>query len=681
MQDPPPDGGAAPSAIAQARYLLRRGAAEPLGAVAVPGGTQIAFVAPEALGARLDIYAPGQAATAAQLTLDPLLHRTGDVWHARIDNLHHPFEYTVSLEPDTETPLIDLQAQLLTRHGSTWRAASTADFPRGLEAKTTRPRTPWRDSIVYELHVRGFTRHQSAGATHAGTYRGLLEKIDHLRALGVTALELMPIAEFDDSQAPARPPPGGAPLQNYWGYDPVSFLALRRAYAADPTGSAPLVEFREVVHALHTAGIEVILDVVFNHTGEGRAGAPPHAWRGYGDQLYYLHNPQTGKPIDVTGCGNTVNANHPIVADHILAALRRWVIDFDVDGFRFDIASVLARGQDGALLDSPPLIERIAKDPILASTKLIAEPWDAGGAYQVGSFPHFERWAEWNGLFRDDVRKFVKGDAGAAGALAQRLLGSADLYQDRTPECSINFTTCHDGFTLRDLVSYNTKHNQANGEENRDGNDANYSWNCGVEGPTDDPTIRELRRRQMKNLQTLLLVSHGVPMLLAGDELGRTQGGNNNPYCQDNETSWLDWTLDEEARELLAFTQKLISFRKQYSILRESRFVADTATCGTQVSWHGIQPHEPDWSDESRSLAMHLWNADTGEELYICASAFWEALRFELPAPTVRAHWYRVIDTAERPPHDFASPDAATRLRAHELHVAPRAVVVLVGDA
>ena len=459
-------------------------------------------------------------------------------------------------------------------------------------------------TVIYELHVKGFTAHPNSGvrAGLAGTYAGLIEKIPYLRDLGITAVELMPVQAFDPQDAP----PGRV---NYWGYSPVSFFAVHPGYAstADPVGV--LDEFRSMVKALHRAGIEVILDVVFNHTAEGGADGPTFCWRGLDDDAYYLFEGEDcARYANFSGCGNTINANHAIVRRMILDSLHHWVADMHVDGFRFDLASILSRDSHGRPMASPPVLWQIETDPVLAGTKLIAEAWDAGGLYQVGSFVG-DRWREWNGRFRDDLRAFARGDAGSVARLPNRLLASPDLYGRRRTEVdhSINFITAHDGFTLNDLVSYDRKHNQANGENNRDGSDWEHSCNHGVEGPTDDPDIDRLRLRVIKSLLATTLLSVGCPMLSMGDEVRRTQGGNNNAYCQDNQTSWFDWSLVATNAELLRFVKAVITVRMGLDLttfrhglsLRE--FVERL-----QVQFHGVRLHHPDWSETSHSLAMTL---------------------------------------------------------------------------
>ncbi len=540
------------------------------------------------------------------------------------------------------------------------------------------PLTPLEDSVVYELHVRGFTCHASSGVAHPGTYLGLVEKIPYLKWLGVTAVELMPVFEWDECDCPFTNPETGEKLTNFWGYNPIAFAAPKAAFAAGAARYQQTREFREMVRAFHAAGIEVILDVVFNHTGEGDDRGRTFSFRGLDNELYYLLD-EHGRYLNYSGVGNTVNCNHPVVRDLLMTCLRYWVGDMHVDGFRFDLASILGRDRRGNVMVEPPVIESITEDGVLADTKLIAEPWDAAGLYQVGRFPFGRRWSEWNGQYRDDVRRFWRGDAGVSAALASRICGSSDIYQwsGRLPRHTVNFVTCHDGFTLHDLVSYDRKHNEANGEGNRDGWDVNHSWNCGVEGETTDPAVLALRRRQAKNLMATLMLSQGVPMLLAGDEFLRTQRGNNNAWCQDNDISWVNWKLAEENADFLRFTRELIWLRKRHPALRRRRFFAGeirrgywraltgreeaeptpgpvfpatgpvrpgeaglppddrvlaadahglpsdaltrtpaplTAPALADIHWHGVEPHQPDFGHYSRTLAFSLDGRFTGRE-------------------------------------------------------------------
>ena len=450
-------------------------------------------------------------------------------------------------------------------------------------------RHPWSKIIIYETHVRGFTIHPKSGVDHPGTYRGLVEKIPYLKTLGVTAVELMPVQEFNETSVTRRNPQTSQPLRNYWGYDPVVFCAPRASYSSSGGLGQQKLEFKEMVRAFHDAGIEVILDMVFNHTAEGDELGPTLCFRGMDNAIFYTLASDKRHYKDYTGTGNTINANHPVVRDLILTSLRYWTVEMHVDGFRFDLASVLSRNETGKLLADAPLLERIAEDPVLRDVKIIAEAWDAAGAYEVGSFSE-RRWAEWNGRYRDDIRRFWRGDDGMLGSFASRICGSADIYtrSGKGPDGSINFVTCHDGFTLNDLVSYRDKHNEANGENNHDGTDANFSENYGAEGPTTDVEIEAVRKVQINNFLLTLFISRGVPMLLGGDEFRRTQAGNNNAYCQDNETSWYDWSFLEKHREIFRFTCGMIAFRRAHLILSKEQFYTDD-----EIQWFSPQGGSP----------------------------------------------------------------------------------------
>jgi glycogen operon protein len=538
-------------------------------------------------------------------------------------------------------------------------------------------RHPSSRSIVYEMHVRGFTRHPSSGvaADRRGTYAGLVEKIPYLRDLGVTAVELLPVFHFDEQDAP----PGRV---NYWGYAPVSFFAPHPGYSSrsDPLGAVD--EFRDMVKALHRAGIEVILDVVFNHTAEGNHHGPTLSFRGWENGTYYLLESDRSRYANYSGTGNTLNANHPIVRRLILDSLRYWVQEMHVDGFRFDLASILARDASGKPLPNPPVLWDIESDPVLAGTKLIAEAWDAAGLYQVGSFIG-DAWKEWNGRFRDDVRDFFRGKEGSVGALASRLLGSPDIYghEEREAEQSVNFVTCHDGFTLNDLVSYDRKHNEANGEGNRDGTDDNRSWNCGAEGPTDDPAVEKLRNRQVKNFLTITMFALGVPMLLMGDEVRRTQRGNNNAYCQDDEISWLDWTLLEAHADVHRFVKRMAARRVGRSVESETlRLSLNQLLRAQKLEWHGVALHRPDWSRSSHSLAFTVEVPKDGLLVHAMLNAYWEPLTFELPplGPREQGRWRRWIDTFLASPADIVEISEAKEIGATSYRVAPHSVAVLI---
>jgi isoamylase len=687
--------------LVSTNFEVTRGAPLPFGATVLRGGINFSVFSKHATSVTLILYFPGETEPLVEFPFDPHLNRTGDVWHAFLFGLNPGIHYTFRMErTPNENPLVyrfDAQKILLDPYarvlsGNTnwndhtplkavWRAAILeSDFDWELDQPLN---IPLADSVIYELHTRGFTRHPSSGVSKPGTFAGLIEKIPYLQSLGITAVELLPIFAFDEILEERNAATGKPARFDYWGYNPISFFAPKAAYASSTGDAGPVNEFKTLVKALHAAGIEVILDAVFNHTAEGDERGPVHSFRGIDNPIYYMLKPGTGEYLNYSGCGNTLNCNHPVVRDLVSNALRYWVTEMHVDGFRFDLASILGRGQDGTVLANPPLLEQLALDPVLAQTKLIAEAWDAAGLYQVGSFPSWGRWAEWNGKFRDDMRSFVKGDGGMVPALATRLLGSPDLYaaNSREPWHSINFVTCHDGFTLTDLVSYNEKHNEANGEENRDGSNDNLSWNCGAEGPSGTPEVNRLRSRQTRNFATLLMLSHGVPMFPAGDELGRSQRGNNNAYCQDNEISWMDWALLETNADLFRFFRLLIRFRRDHPLLRRGTFSPLAGPQAPQVEWHGVRLHEPDWSYESRTLAMHLHGQPNNRQdhIYMIANAHWEAHEFELPV-TPGWEWTRSVDTSLHAPMDIADPgEPQTAIEPLRYRAGPRSVVVLLG--
>jgi len=662
--------------VAPAAFSVEQGHPLPLGTTVRRKGVNFSIFSKHATSCSLLLFETGIPGPIATYQLDPHCNRTGQVWHIFVEGLdagaHYAFRFDMQPNPDPAVYRFDPIMQLLdpyarvlsggakwgTYKGKTQPLRHSVVMENHFDWGTDQPlNIPLVDSVIYEMHVRGFTRHTSSGVAHPGTFAGLIEKIPYLRSLGITAVELLPVNEFEEGDTNRVNPFTGEPLLNFWGYQPTAFYAPNTAYSSQRADGEQVREFKQMVKSFHEARIEVILDVVFNHTAEGADDGPTFSFRGIDNAIYYMLDPETGKYLNYSGCGNTVNCNNPVVREFIVDCLRYWVTEMHVDGFRFDLASILGRGQDGSVLKNPPLLESLAYDPVLANSKLIAEAWDAAGLYQVGTLPSWGRWAEWNGIFRDDVRKFVKSDQGMASALATRLLGSPDLYETsaREPYHSINFVTCHDGFTLTDLVSYNEKHNLANGENNQDGSNANLSWNCGVEGATSDPAIDVLRARQRKNFAAILFFSHGVPMMLSGDEMGRTQQGNNNAYCQDNEISWVNWDFAKENADLLRFFQLMIAFRKRCPMLRRDTFALDGDT-GFHVTWHGAKRLSAGWSPESRSVAMQwtqLHPDGTRDDVHFIAHAHWEDREFELPDIGQR-EWFRLVDTALPSPQDIA---------------------------
>jgi glycogen operon protein len=695
------------------RMTLRtaRGRPLPLGATAQVDGVNFALFCRHGTDVSLVLYPLDAAEPLAEVALDARVHRTGNHWHIAVAGLPEAFRYGWRVAGpkgaghrfDPTIILLDPNATTLS-DGAVW-GQDRETRPRGTSRRSLfvrrpfhwdgdlPPRTPLEDTIIYELHVRGFTCHPSAGVARPGTFAGLVEKIPYLKRLGVTAVELLPVHEFEENDCPFTDPLTGERLRNFWGYNSIAFAAPKAAYASTGREHGQVTEFREMVRAFHAAGIEVYLDVVFNHTGEGDDRGRTYSFRGLDNALYYMLSP-AGKYLNFSGCGNTVNCNHSVVRNLLRTCLRYWVADMHVDGLRFDLASVLGRDEQGNVLLEPPVVDMIAEDGVLADTKLIAEPWDAAGLYQVGRFPSGRRWSEWNGRYRDDVRRFWRGEPGLAGELATRLCGSADLYEasGRLPRHSVNFITCHDGFTLHDLVSYDHKHNEANGEQDRDGLGENFSWNCGAEGPTDDPAVLRLRRRQAKNFLATLLLSQGVPMLLAGDEFLRTQRGNNNAWCQDNDLSWVDWTLADKNADFLRFVTALIALRKRHPVLRRSRFFRGSGPSGKErpdVVWHGTEPGFPDFSAKSRTLAFTLDGTQTGRDpedppdrdFYVACSTGPGPLEFRIPISPTGRLWRRTVDTALESPDDIVELDRGPRVLFDSTYpVAPFALIVLISE-
>ena len=668
---------------------VRAGSPKPLGTQEIGGGVNFAIFSRYARHVRLEFFDyPEDAAPGCAIDFDSARNRTGDVWHIWVKGINSgqlyayrvdgPYEPNKGHRFNFKKLLLDPLATA-NSHPPPWDFASAVGYdpssqgkdltPSKLDNAKTMPkcvfvndhfdwagdqppRQLWSKTVIYETHVRGFTIHPNSGVDHPGTYRGVIERIPYLKTLGVTAVELMPVQEFNETSVTRQNPQTNERLKNYWGYDSVAYFAPKASYSSSGGLGQQKLEFKEMVRALHKAGIEVILDVVFNHTAEGNELGPTLCFRGMDNAIFYSLADDKRHYKDYAGTGNTVNANHPVVRDHILAALRYWTVEMHVDGYRFDEASVLDRDSAGKLLAKAPLLERIAEDPVFSEVKIIAEAWDAGGAYEVGHFSA-RRWASWNGHYRDEVRCFWRGDDGMLGLFAQRICGSADIYSasSKGPGSSINFVTCHDGFTLNDLVSYNDKHNEANGENSQDGINANYSRNYGAEGGTKDAGIESVRKRQIKNFLLTLFVSRGVPMLLRGDEFRRTQGGNNNAYCQDNETSWIDWTDLEKHQEIYLFAQGIISFRRAHPVLSKEQFYKDT-----EIHWFGPQGGLPTWADPKRKNFGCLMHEDGQRALCLLCNACAEAVDFRLPPISSEVQWHLAIDTYSATPHDLFAP-------------------------
>jgi len=677
-------------------YRVFPGEPLPFGATVQGNAVNFAVLSRHATSVTLLLFdIPDSSVPMAELVLDPYLNKTGDVWHIRLEGIgegihylyradgpynpekgHRFNRYKVLLDPYCKAISTYDTIDLDKARGYDWdsedKDLSFSEFdnimhmPKSLvvgddfDWQGDRPLNfPLRHSIIYETHVAGLTKDPSSGVSHPGTYRGVIEMIPYFKELGITSLELLPIMEYDHMSFTRVNPMTDEHLENYWGYDPIAFFAPNSRYASTSKGEQ-VKEFKEMVRELHKEGIEVILDVVFNHTGEGSELGPTLSFRGWDNEIYYILSDDKRYYMNYSGCGNTMNCNHPIVRTMIRNCLHYWVIEMHVDGFRFDLGSILGRDRYGHLMENPPILEGIAEDPVLRNTKIIAEAWDAGGAYQVGSFPG-GRWAEWNDRFRDDVRGFWRGDKGKTRVLATRLTGSSDLYlrDGRKPFHSINFITSHDGFTLWDLVSYNRKHNEANGEDNRDGSDNNISSNHGEEGVTHNPQILELRKRQAKNFLATLMLSLGTPMILGGDEFLRTQGGNNNAYCQNNKVSWYDWKLKEENNENFIFLKRLIKFRKRHPALHRPEFflgIDTTFNAIPDITWYNKEGGTPIWEDMDHCLAYRLdgteaeVDADKDDnDFYLMFNGSDQDQIFTISTPPPPGtKWFRAIDTGEK---------------------------------
>ena len=700
---PKPAKATAKAAKTTLLYKTTKGDPHPLGSTVYPDGVNFSVFSQNAASMELLLFAEGNSTEPFQIIkMTDEGNKSFHFWHIFLvdakPGLHYAYRVhgpeekkpghrftpeKVLIDPYAYGNSMDLWnrgAACLPGDNLTQSMRSVVIDPLDYDWEGDRPlNRPMQDSVIYEMHVGGFTRAGNSHVTSPGTFRAVIEKIPYLQSLGVTAVELLPVFQFDDTEAHEFE---GNKLNNFWGYSTMAYFAPHPGYCESAGEAQHMTEFRDMVKALHKAGIEVILDVVFNHTDEGNHQGPTFSFRGFDNlNYYYLVDGNQDYYYDYTGCGNTFNCNHPVGSKMIVECLRFWVEYMHVDGFRFDEGSVLSRGPGGAPMEFPPVLWQIELDDVLAETKVIAEAWDAAGLYQVGHFPGF-RWAEWNGVYRDTLRKFIAGEAGIVGDLADRITGSPSLYQSNghLPINSVNFITAHDGFTLNDLVSYNNKHNEANGEGNRDGVDDNMSWNCGAEGPTDDPAINALREQQIRNFATLLMLSQGVPMFVMGDEVRRTQGGNNNAWCQDNPIGWFDWTQTQTESGMLRFWSELIAFRKSHPAVHRARFFSGAMNERgmADISWHGTKLNEPGWNDpHARALAWTVAGSLAHSDIHVMVNMYWEPLTFEIPQIYERA-WYTAVNTALPSPQDINAPGNEVLVNSHHVEVSGRSIVVLI---
>lgn len=686
---------------------FRRGHALPFGATMVPNGINFSIYSSEAIDCTLVLFERGEAEPFAEIRF-PEEFRTGNVYSMIVFDLDYerleygyrmdgPFKPEEGHRFDKSIILSDPYAKAIGGRDS-WLAKPNWDniYPyrsrlvfEDFDWENDHPlETPIEDLVIYEMHVRGFTQHPSSNVKNPGTFAAIRSKIAYLKELGINCVELMPIYEFDEWENSKENPVTGGLIVNFWGYSTVNFFSPKAGYAATGKFGMQVDELKTLVKELHKNGIEVMLDVVFNHTAEGDHRGHTISFRGIDNKTYYMLTPE-GYYFNFSGTGNTLNCNNPVVRNMVLDCLRYWAADYHIDGFRFDLAAILGRDQNGAPLSNPPLLESLAYDPILAKCKLVAEAWDAGGLYQVGSFPAYGRWAEWNGKYRDSIRKFLKGDEGLVGEIAQCIQGWPDLYYYRGPTASINFIACHDGFTLYDLFAYNEKHNEANGENNNDGGNDNHSWNCGVEGETDDAFVNQLRHKQIKNALSILMVSQGVPMILSGDEVGVTKSGNNNTYCHDNELNWLDWSLMEKNSDIFYFAQRITRFRRAHPVLRSRTHFQHKDYVGSgfaDITFHGTQAWKPDFSSSSRCIAFMLDGAHAksgtiqDDSIYIAMNSHYDALYYELPPLPNGKSWHLAVNTDMPSGEDIYDIGKEPKLEDQgRFLVGGRATVILVG--
>lgn len=665
-------------------FEIKNGYPYPLGVSKKDKGINFAIFSSNAERMSLSLFEVGTNNLLQEVILDTEKNKTGNIWHIFIENLPETFDYAYRLAGpfNPEKGLYYDEKTLVSdpcSHALSWDLpwSKTKTFPLKSRYKTekpfdwedtAKPNLPLADLIIYEMHIRGFTNDPSSRVAHPGTYLGVIEKIPYLKDLGINAVELMPVFEFDETANPRINPKTNQPLTNYWGYSPINFFTPMNRYKSFIEKTSAEEQFKQMVKELHKHGIEVFLDVVYNHTAEGDDPKFILNYKGIDNPIYYLID-EKGHYLNYSGCGNTFHCNHIVVRQHIIESLRFWVSEMQIDGFRFDLASILTRDSDGRALDKPPLIEMISLDPAFTNTKLIAEAWDCAGLYQVGTFPSWGKWMEWNGMFRDTARKYFKEYEGLKGPFASCISGSQNLYGDiRTPCHSINYITAHDGFTLKDLVSYTHKQNEENGENNQDGTDQTYSFNCGKEGPTDDPIISRLRLQQMKNFFLTLFISQGTPMIQMGDEYGHTRYGNNNAWCQDNALNWFQWD-QLESTELFNFVKQMIAFRKAHPALGHSEFLTQK-----NIDWHSETPFEPKWEEKENRLAFTI-KEENGNHLYIAINPSANPITFTLPSFHENNQWYRKVDTSFSPPEDFS--DRLDVLIENSYTVQPHSSIIL----
>lgn len=684
---------------------IERGRPHPLGATVTGKGVNFSIFSKHATSIELLIFENADDTTPLSvITLNSELNKTFNFWHVLVKNLKPEVFYAYRIDgPDDpqnghrfnkNKVLIDPYGKGISKINWNLQKASNQEDNISSSMRSAVVNIDdydWKDdspihrplnhTIIYELHVRGFTQSTTSNVKNPGTFLGIIEKIPYLQELGITAVELLPVFDFDDVSIITCCK--DQKLRNYWGYNPIGFFSPHSDYCVSSNPSERLNEFRDMVRALHKAGISVILDVVFNHTYEGNETGPTYCFRGIDNSIYYHLKADKSKYADYSGCGNSVNCNHPIVSKFIADCLRYWVKEMHVDGFRFDEASVMARGEDGRVLKYPPILWAIELSDTLTDTKIIAEAWDAAGLYQVGDFPGF-RWAEWNGKYRDDVRRFIRSEGGLIKDMAYRFSASADIYKEKgqNPINSINFITAHDGFTMNDLVSYDEKHNIDNGEENKDGSNNNFSWNCGVEGPTDNPEIENLRKRQIKNFAAILMLSKGVPMILCGDETRRTQKGNNNAYCQDNEISYFDWSLLEKNKDLFRFWKEIIALRKRHPSITRRNYIQQEITNNrgltNMATWHGVKLNQPGWEDQSaRAFSFTIGGIEEEPDIHVMLNMYWEKLDFEIP-PIKKRKWHVAVNTFEDSPNDILKDGYESCVIGDHFIVRERSIVVFI---